>query len=788
VAAFSFVAEVNKGKLEHMKEKLRIIGKLFLVIICTICLIYLIHKDETVFRLKQPLGEWISSDDVIILVDALTKENGFFEERIRQGDENGYLDYESYLALLEMLGMQDKEELLYEKKYRKEFFVLKEDWYQAYDAMLKACGMEENIICQKVNILCGNEELAAKKIEDKCLLAGDGNIYRYCSKDFEACRFQTVAAYVTGNRLLTVKETSVEEFTLENIWIMEEEDERLQIFFEDFEIIAPWNNQSEKERKNIKRENIADITFGTGRILEVISKQERISGKLLRLSETELEIEGKGTYPIHDSCKVYRLYGELLEQEIGILQLGYDFADYVIEDGKICGVLILRKENMESIRVAIKTDGFASLYHKEITIKADCDTEIIYGSYSQRKTDIIREGEEISLNEDSAYLDGDMVQIKPMILSGKIQVSSLTRSQGIPSFRGNLQITKTKEGLTLVNEVLLEEYLYSVVPSEMPASYPAEALKAQAVCARTYAYRYLEKPGLGGIGANVDDSVGYQVYNNIAENAASTKAVKETAGRLLFHGEEPVNTYYYSTSCGYGTDAGVWKESNVEDYPYLTSVHINNQSLDSMASEMKQEEVVREYLLTVNEQDYESGEAWYRWNYEVKELKVSVLYERLYSRFWADNSKVLKLTGGDAKAKNAVYESIEPSEFEEIHNMECTKRREGGVMDELLLYTDTGTYKVISEYNIRYVLNQGGEVTRQDGSNVSCGQLLPSAYMILDNHVGNDVLTGYRIIGGGYGHGVGMSQNGAKNMAKQGMDSEEIIAFFYAGCEQKQIY
>ncbi len=108
----------------------------------------------------------------------------------------------------------------------------------------------------------------------------------------------------------------------------------------------------------------------------------------------------------------------------------------------------------------------------------------------------------------------------------------------------------------MVNELLLEEYLYAVVPSEMPASYPLEALKAQAVCARTYAYARILHAGLPEYGAHVDDSTSYQVYNNILENAQTTKAVRETKGELLYYGEELADTYYYSTSCGYGTGCG----------------------------------------------------------------------------------------------------------------------------------------------------------------------------------------------------------------------------------------
>ena len=71
--------------------------------------------------------------------------------------------------------------------------------------------------------------------------------------------------------------------------------------------------------------------------------------------------------------------------------------------------------------------------------------------------------------------------IEPSAASSRIQVLSLQRAYGIPSYRGRMEIVKKEQGLLLINELLLEEYLYSVVPSEMPSSYPAEALEAQAV-------------------------------------------------------------------------------------------------------------------------------------------------------------------------------------------------------------------------------------------------------------------------------------------------------------------
>ena len=85
------------------------------------------------------------------------------------------------------------------------------------------------------------------------------------------------------------------------------------------------------------------------------------------------------------------------------------------------------------------------------------------------------------------------------------------------------------------------------MPSEMPSFYPLEALKAQAVCARTYAWKQIKEKKLEAYGADVDDSVNYQVYNNIGREKNTTQAVKETKGRILSQHGEPIEAYYFST-------------------------------------------------------------------------------------------------------------------------------------------------------------------------------------------------------------------------------------------------
>ena len=100
----------------------------------------------------------------------------------------------------------------------------------------------------------------------------------------------------------------------------------------------------------------------------------------------------------------------------------------------------------------------------------------------------------------------------------------------------------------------------------MPSSYPLEALKAQAVCARTYAWKQIKEKKLEAYGADVDDSVNYQVYNNIGREANATQAVKETKGRILSQRGEPIEAYYFSTSAGMTSTDEIWGAKSAAPY------------------------------------------------------------------------------------------------------------------------------------------------------------------------------------------------------------------------------
>ena len=586
---------------------------------------------------------------------------------------------------------------------------------------------------------------------------------------------------------------------LKNVWITEAEAGRITVFCEGeretFEIHAEAGEQGKIPTPEQMREQLADVELTDDQVSAVTLKTEIFTGRVLSADVDGIEIEGRGRIPLAPDYKGYRLYRELAMCTIADLRFGYMDADFIREDGMICGILLAREENMERIRVLIKTSDFADTLHREVTFTADSDFLLQYGNGEEIQEELFSKGDEVTIDADSDYFIGERISIVPTVLTGRVRLINVNRSQGTPSYRGRMELLRTADGIAVVNDLPLEEYLYSVVPSEMPASYPLEALKAQAICARTYAYGHMLRAGYPQYGAHVDDSTSYQVYNNITEADSTTTAVKETYGQMILTPEKTVaDTYYYSTSCGVGTTAEVWKTAEAATLDYLKSSRLNPEGLSAADSEitaadsneaatgtktedLSEEEAFRNFITQTHAEDYEAQEGWYRWTYTVKEIDVDRMVETLKKRYEANGKLILTLKDND-------YVSQSIKTFSRVKEISIVKRGPGGVADEMILVTEKGTYKVISEYNIRAVLCDGAtKVVRQDGSEVSMPSLLPSAFFVIEPSHDKKNVVGYNIIGGGFGHGVGMSQNGAKNMALQGLGAEQILNFFYEGCE-----
>ncbi|BAU43263.1 MULTISPECIES: SpoIID/LytB domain-containing protein [Cyanophyceae] len=135
-------------------------------------------------------------------------------------------------------------------------------------------------------------------------------------------------------------------------------------------------------------------------------------------------------------------------------------------------------------------------------------------------------------------------------------------------YRGRVLVVPTSSGLTAVNYVDLEEYLYSVVGSEMPASWHLEALKAQAVAARTYAL--YQRQTSGNTVFDVGNTTRWQAYGGAEKEASSTiAAVRATRGQVLTYNGQLINAVYHSSSGGHTENSeDVW----VSPLPYLRGV------------------------------------------------------------------------------------------------------------------------------------------------------------------------------------------------------------------------
>lgn len=718
----------------HMQIRWKLIAILVLAALLTFLLFF--YKDRSE---PEYVGEMVFTGEMQILTDRAAKLLVSDPETIRQ--EIG--------------------------EYTRE-----QDWYEAFDQFLTCHQLDQKICRETIGIIGGKDFVHKPELAEGQLLAVDGTVYSYISDEFARLKYINVDAYRMENTLLAIREKLTDPVMFSEAYLEEADESGIRFFYRGCELYHPCTQKQGSEQ-------IVTLGLRGGELVSYEEDGEIISGKTLQVTEHAVTLEEQGEIPFGEVCEGYYQKEEVHSSNTNDIPIGYTFTDYLIKDGKICAFLILPKERMEYIRVAIQQSDYRGLYHKEVVLQSSEELMLSYLENGERKEEPLPAGKKLVLTQDTDYLKEGMLKVVNPTNSGRTDLLSAHRNQGVPSYRGDFEIHKTEDGLLLINELLLEEYLYAVVPSEMPSTYPSESLKAQAVCARTYSYGYLEHAGLPALGAHVDDSVNYQVYNNIMEKKSSTDAVRQTEGELLQQDGKPITAYYYSTSCGYGTDDRIWKEEGEGAAPYLRSVHIaqdeNNESqeiieqtdttqTDELLKKSEQEEALREYLTTIHEEDYEKEEPWYRWSYTVNDLDINLLKKKLQER------------------------GISFADFKKVKDMEIIRRAAGGSARTLVISTDQGELQVEGEYEIRYVLNQEGEVIRQDDSAYTLSTILPSAYFVMDLQKGKKGITGFTLYGGGFGHGVGMSQNAAKAMAQSGKTYEEILAMFYWNCQLAKKY
>jgi stage II sporulation protein D len=409
----------------------------------------------------------------------------------------------------------------------------------------------------------------------------------------------------------------------------------------------------------------------------------------------------------------------------------------------------------------------------------------------QNQQKVFEAGEVLELTSTSGYLADGRVVISSNVENGKLQITSITRNGVYPSYRGTIEVAPYGDGgLTIVNELSLEEYLYTVVPSEMPTSYGNVALEVQAICARGYAYMKMQDGTYAKYGAHVDDSTMTQVYNAVGETEEAILAVKETYGMVPTYDGSVIQAYFFSTSCGTTcTNADVW---DGEPLPYLQdSMECITTSeaegtddetvLHAEAANLSEESAFRSFIDDSSSyHTFEQDCSLYRWSIEyTKEEMTNAINATLSTRYAANPDKILTLQSDGS------YQSQSISTVGEVEEIRITKRGNSGIVKEIQVVGSQATILVSGQTNARALMTPADvTIKRQDGSESIAWSLIPSPfYYVTVNDAGN-----YVIVGGGFGHGVGMSQNGAKALADMGYSAEAIIKHYYTGIELMNIY
>lgn len=286
-------------------------------------------------------------------------------------------------------------------------------------------------------------------------------------------------------------------------------------------------------------------------------------------------------------------------------------------------------------------------------------------------------------------------------------------------FAGTLEIRDNADGTqTAINTIDLEDYLCSVISSEMNANSPMELLKAHSVISRSWAIRAMQNPNHEGYHVCADDHC--QRYEGLRRmNERAVEAVRATRGQVLLYGDEICDCRYYKC-CGGRTE--IWRTCWEDiDVPYIQSV-----TCDYCKSPSPK--VLR---LVLNDYDQETKDF----------------------RNW-------KVTYKDEELEEIVH-TKSGIDFGHIETINPLHRGASGRIDSLKIVGTNHTEIVGKELKIRYWLSK------------SC---LYSSWFEVTHE--NDVWT---LTGHGWGHGAGLCQIGAAVMASEGIKYEEILSYYYVG-------
>jgi stage II sporulation protein D len=378
-------------------------------------------------------------------------------------------------------------------------------------------------------------------------------------------------------------------------------------------------------------------------------------------------------------------------------------------------------------------------------------------------------------------------------------------------YRGRLEFFRGKQGGVVVLNVLpLEDYLLGVVPSEMPSRWPDEALRAQAVAARTYAIARM---------ANQQDAT-YDVYNTQAdqvyrgmagESDAASRAVRDTAGQILTYNGVPITAYFYSDAGGYTKNG---KEPYLKAVPSRSAdsphnaweVSLSGDDLAGLATTMGTP--VGAVARVESENDPVSGHLA-AIVIEGDRGVCRISGPKLRSLLGLDRMKstLARVCGGEAPpvpGASQIEASATPVGAASVPTSDIAVAQapvpepsrmyswyrpwvawDSGVNDlkmRRLVATDGDAFSSCNR-EVFVISGEDSEASAQPPSSSDEGtsasvRLAGLPGITAEAAVGQG---GIVIRGSGYGHGLGMPQYGAKQLAQEGWRYRDILLYFYSG-------
>ena len=322
---------------------------------------------------------------------------------------------------------------------------------------------------------------------------------------------------------------------------------------------------------------------------------------------------------------------------------------------------------------------------------------------------------------------------------------------------------------TLVNQVPIETYLRGVVPHEIGLAAPRTTIEAQAILARTYALRNLRRFSIDDYELCADTQC--QVYWGLGGVANVTdQAIAATRGLVLTYEDELIDALYSSTTGGVtAAFSHVW---NGPDRPYLRPVVDSVQSIWNLAANPLSDELNLRTFISLDRGFNEVGWARFRWRVDSDLPQITQdLKEYLQNR------------------------QHPLANFNRVLNLQVTQRAPAGRVQQMTIQTDMGAIQLEKDEVIRALsaprslLFYIDPLYQPEPPPAPAGPTGgPPASPAITNTIPLDpVLKGYSFVGGGLGHGVGMSQTGAYNLGDLGWPNERILKFYYPTTELKPI-